>query len=42
MTKEELFMWAADNMWEYPALDKLRAEMRHNIEYIFARRIWTV
>ena len=35
MTKEELFMWAADNMWEYPALDKLREEMIDGAEFLF-------
>ena len=34
MTKEELFIWAQDNTWEYPALDKLRAEVIDGAEFL--------
>lgn len=35
MTKDELLIWAQDNIWEYPALDKLREEVIYGVEFLF-------
>lgn len=35
MTREELLMWAADHIWEYPALDRLREEVIDGAGFLF-------
>ena len=34
MTKEDLFNWAADNLWEYPSLNYLREEVIDNVHFL--------
>jgi len=34
IAREELFEWAQDNMWEYPALDTLREEIIDGVPFL--------
>lgn len=34
MTKEDLFNWASDNLWEYPSLNYLREEVVDNVHFL--------
>ena len=35
MTREELFLWALDNAWEYPALHELAEETIQGEPFLF-------
>ena len=34
MTKDDLFNWASNNLWEYPALNYLREEVIDNVHFL--------
>ena len=35
MNKEDLFLWALDNVWKYPVFDNLTEEIINEVTFIF-------
>ena len=35
MSKEELYLWALDNVWKYPVLNNLTEEIINGLTFIF-------